>query len=344
MKDKYFTLPASADGIALAVAAYEPDNLADAVGIVQLVHGMVEHKTRYYSLMEWLTSKGYICVIHDHRGHGESVNDSVELGYMGRGGWKALIADTKIVGDWARAEYGTVGAPDTGTGKSRLPYTLFGHSMGSMVVRSYAKRYDDTIDRLIVCGSPSNNPAKGFGRVLAWVLGTFGGWHRRPKLLQNISFKGYNDRFSPENQRFVKAWTCSDLKVLEAVHNDPLCSFQFTTNGFYNLYGLMADCYGGRPAGKDNGKRCGEGPAKCHCCHCGRDRWLVSKPEMPIHFISGADDPCLHDEARFNSAVEFLRSRGYRNVSAKLYPGMRHQILNEKNKTVVWNDLLALLG
>ena len=106
----------------------------------------------------------------------------------------------------------------------------------------------------------------------------------------------------------------------------------------------MADCYGGRPAGKDNGKRCGEDPAKCHCCHCGRDRWLVSKPEMPIHFISGADDPCLHDEARFNSAVEFLRSRGYRNVSAKLYPGMRHQILNEENKDVVWNDLLALLG
>lgn len=321
MKDKYFTLPASADNIRLAVAIYEPDNLADAVGIIQIVHGMVEHKARYYSLMEWLTTKGFICVIHDHRGHGESANDSIELGYMGRGGWKALIADTKIVGDWARTEYGAGGAQDTGAGagKSRLPYTLFGHSMGSMVVRSYAKRYDDTIDRLIVCGSPSNNPAKGFGRALAWILGTFGGWHRRPKLLQNISFKGYNDRFSPENQRFVKAWTCSDLKVLEAVHNDPLCSFQFTTNGFYNLYGLMADCYGG-------------------------NRWLVSKPEMPIHFISGADDPCLHDEARFNAAVEFLRSRGYRNVSAKLYPGMRHQILNEKNKTVVWNDLLALLG
>ncbi|MCQ2154844.1 MAG: lysophospholipase [Bacteroidales bacterium] len=321
MKDKYFTLPASADGIALAVAVYEPDNLADAVGIVQLVHGMVEHKARYYSLMEWLTTKGYICVIHDHRGHGESVNNGVELGYMGRGGWKALVADTKIVGDWARAEYGAGGAQDTGTGtgKSRLPYTLFGHSMGSMVVRSYAKRYDDTIDRLIVCGSPSNNPAKGFGRALAWILGTFGGWHRRPDLLQNISFKGYNDRFSPENQRFDKAWACSDEKVLEAVHNDPLCTFHFTANGFYNLYGLMADCYGG-------------------------NRWLVSKPEMPIHFISGADDPCLHDEARFNSAVEFLRSRGYRNVSAKLYPGMRHQILNEKNKTVVWNDLLALLG
>ena len=321
MKDKYFTLPASADGIALAVAVYEPDNLADAVGIVQIVHGMVEHKARYYSLMEWLTTKGYICVVHDHRGHGESVNDSVELGYMGRGGWKALVADTKIVGDWARTEYGAGGAQDTGTGvgKSRLPYTLFGHSMGSMVVRSYAKRYDDTIDRLIVCGSPSNNPAKGFGRALAWILGTFGGWHRRPDLLQNISFKGYNDRFSPENQRFAKAWACSDEKVLETVHNDPLCTFHFTTNGFYNLYGLMADCYGG-------------------------NRWLVSKPEMPIHFISGADDPCLHNEARFNAAVEFLRSRGYRNVSAKLYPGMRHQILNEKNKTVVWNDLLALLG
>lgn len=332
MKKKHFILPASADNIALAVTAYEPDNLSDAAGIIQFVHGMMEHKERYYTLMEWFAERGYICVIHDHRGHGASINDDVEHGHMGHGGWKALIADTKIVGDWARKEYGCAGVSGNGSTKHRLPYTLFGHSMGSMVVRSYAKRYDNTIDRLIVCGSPSNNPAKVFGRALAWILGTFGGWHRRPDLLHNMSFKGYNNRFTPENQRFAKAWACSDLKVLEAVQNDPLCSFHFTTNGFYNLYGLMTDCYGGAPAG-----------TKCCACHktgC----WQVSKPNLPIHFISGADDPCLHDEARFNAAVEFIRNRGYRNVTSKLYPDMRHQVLNEVNKDVVWNDLLALLG
>lgn len=306
MKSRFFTLPSSADKLDLSVAVFEPEDLKGARGIFQLVHGMVEHKERYYGFIEWLVDKGYICVIHDNRGHGASINDKIELGYMGKGGWKALVEDVRIVGDWARASYGP------------MEFTLFGHSMGSMIVRSYLKRYDDTIDRLFVCGTPANNPAKGAGRVLAWILGTFGGWHKRPELLQRISFKGYNDKFPKEADEFEKAWSCSNHDVQVEMKKDPLCTFRFTANGFYNLYSLMADCY------------CPKG-------------WKLGRTGIPVHFIAGDMDPCHKDDKAYGEAVEFLRKRGYTNVSKKLYSGLRHQLINETGKMEVWNDILARL-
>ena len=297
-----FKLKASADGLDLSVALAEPQG--EARGVVQLVHGMCEHKERYFPFMEWLASKGYACIIHDHRAHGASVKSADDLGYMYDGGWKAMVKDVKVVGDWARVRY------------PGLEFTLFGHSMGSMVVRSYARRYDYSIDRLFVCGCPSDNPAKTVGRILAWLMGTLGGWRRRPGLLQKMSFGSYNKPFAKEG--FASAWVCSDRKVLEEYHKDPLCQFVFTTNGFYNLLGLMQDCY--NPYG-----------------------WRKDGLNIPVHFISGAEDPCRISDFDFRKAAQLMTRIGYTNVDCKLYVGMRHEILNETDHMKVWNDVLAQL-
>ena len=296
---KEFTLKSSADGLNLAVAVSEPLQAPRAV--VQIVHGMCEHKERYYAFMDWLAQRGFLCVIHDHRGHGASVKSPEDLGFMYDGGWRALVEDIKIVGDWARKEY------------PGLEFILFGHSMGSLAVRSYTKRYDDTIDGLFVCGSPSDNPAKGIGRLLALIAGLTNGGRKRPGLLQKMSFGAYNKPF--ENEGFASAWVCSDKSVLEAYHKDPLCQFVFTANGFANLLGLMQDCYSSKG-------------------------WRLANPSLPVHFISGAEDPCRTSDDDFLKAVEHMRSAGYRSVDYKLYPGMRHEILNETDHIAVWNDIL----
>jgi len=96
---KTLKLAASADDLELAVAVAEPEG--SAKGIVQLVHGMAEHKERYYDFMEFLASRGYVAVIHDQRGHGASVKSEKDLGYMYDGGWKAMVEDVKVVNDWA---------------------------------------------------------------------------------------------------------------------------------------------------------------------------------------------------------------------------------------------------
>lgn len=300
---KIFNLSASSDELQLSVMLTEPEGQAS--GIVQLVHGMCEHKERYIPFMEYLSSKGYICIIHDHRGHGASVKNPDDLGYMYEGGWRAMVEDIRVVCEWVRKEY------------PGLSLTLFGHSMGSMAVRSFAKRYDSMIDRLIVCGSPSDNPAKGAGKMLAGIIGFLRGERFRPQVLQNLSFGAYNKPFSHEP--YHSAWVCSDREVLEAYHKDPLCQYIFTANGFKNLLGLMADCYS-------------------------RKGWAMGSSSLPVHFISGSEDPCMISREAFDSSVKLMKDLGYGNTTFKIYEGMRHEILNESGKQTVWDDILKILA
>ncbi len=295
------------DGLELSLMVCTPDSgtetAASPKAIVQFSHGMCEYKERYLPFMEYLCSAGYICAIHDHRGHGASVRSGEHLGFFYEGGWKALVDDILLVNGYIRKEF------------PGLPLFLFGHSMGSMAVRSFTKRYDDRIDGLIVCGSPSKNPGAGAGRLLARIFSWAKGPEYRPKMIQRIGFDSFNDRFRNEGPN---SWICSDPEVVKAYNADGLCNYQFTANGFINLFGLMQDCYS--PKG-----------------------WKLGNSSIPVLFISGKDDPCRTSDKDFGKAVDAMRDAGYKNVSSVSYDGMRHEILNERNKEKVWQEVLETL-
>ena len=118
-----------------------------------------------------LCNNGYISVIHDHRGHGKSVKNASDLGYFYDDSGKAIIEDVHQVTTWMKERYG-----------EELPYHLFGHSMGSLVVRCYLKKYDDELDSLIVCGSPSENKAAKAAEFLAKTACKMGA-HKKRKVL-----------------------------------------------------------------------------------------------------------------------------------------------------------------
>lgn len=296
-------LKSPADGLGLSVLVREAEGLPKCT--VQIVHGMCEHKERYLPFMDFLASHGCTCVIHDNRGHGASVIDPEDLGYMYKGGWKAMVADIGAVASWISGAF---------PGRKR---NLIGHSMGSMAVRSFAKRHDEMIDSLFVVGSPSDNPVKGAGKLLASTISLLRGDRCRPAILQKLSFGSYNRRFSDEG--WNSAWVCSDKSILEEYHSDPLCQFRFTANGFSGLIGLMQDCYSLKG-------------------------WKMSNPGLPVHFLSGADDPCMISEKAMQKSMASMRRAGYGSVDCRLYPGMRHEILNETGKEEVWNDILGLLA
>ena len=276
-----------------------------AKGTVQLVHGMCEHKERYRAFMEFLVANGYNCIIHDHRGHGASVKSEEDLGYMYSGGWKALVSDIGTVMEYAREKF-----PGS-------PVKLLGHSMGSLAVRSFAKRHDELIDTLIVVGSPADNPMTGVGKLLADAVALVCGGHSRPKFLHALVLGSFNKAF--EDEGWPCGWVCSDKQILEEYHSDPLCTFRFTANGFSGLLGLMKDCY--NPKG-----------------------WKLANKALPVHFLSGAEDPCGGCSAKsMQHCVDVMKKAGYESVDMKLYTGMRHEILNEIGKEIVWNDILELL-
>lgn len=293
------TIPASADELQLSVIVKTP---AEPKAIIQIVHGMCEHKERYIPFMDYLVSLGFVCVIHDNRGHGESVKTNDDLGYMYDGGWRAMVEDVKVVNRWMRSQY-----PD-------LKCVLFGHSMGSLIVRSFIKRYDDLVDELFVCGSPSYNPASIIAKWICGLMVKCGAGHIRPMLIQKLAFDGFNKPYAKEG--YSSAWVCSDKEVLEAYHHDPLCTFTFTANGFYNLFALMRDCYAEKGGG-------------------------VKNPEMPVHFIAGAEDPCRISDKAFAQAVDKMKK--HYAVDSNLFGNMRHEILNETNKQEVWDYIVRIM-
>ena len=287
------TIPSQADGLPLSVCLAAPES-GTPKALVQLAHGMAEHKGRYLPFMEYLAEHGYAVLINDHRGHGD-------LGYFYEGGAEALVADLHQLTLWFRERF---------PGRRLF---LFGHSMGSLAVRVYRQRYDGDIDGLVVCGSPGRNPATGAGLALNRAMTAVKGERYISRMFVNMTTGSFN-KGNPKSGS-ANAWLSTNQDNVQKYDADPLCGFPFTLNGYRALLTLMRDAYRPVPA---------------------------AHPDLPVHFLSGAQDPCAPDEKGFNDAVQRLKGDGYRRVTARMYPDMRHELLNHANRMEVFEDLLAL--
>lgn len=305
MQKREFTLQSKYDNLALSCAEYtaEGGTQTNAKGVVQIVHGMCEYKERYEGFIDYLTQNGYIVFAHDHRGHGGSVTANENLGYFGDKKGEAIVDDAALVTDEIRRLY------------PGLSVTLFGHSMGSLVVRAYIQKYEEKIDKLIVCGSPSKNSLAGFGLMLNGVISAFRGEKYRSRLMANASTGGGDDKFPGEGKN---AWLTRDKTVVEKYNADEKCNFVFSCNGFSNLLHLVKNAYK-------------------------KKKYPAKHSDLPIFFMAGADDPVIGSEKKWLAAQQFLRDVGYKNVTGKSYPKMRHEILNELGKEEVYADALAFI-
>lgn len=299
MPDKY-VLISKHDELKIDVLHYQTTN---PKAVVVISHGMAEHKERYIPFMEYLNRNAYACIIHDHRGHGESAESKDDWGYFNDEDADAIVEDLALVIDSAKNLY-----PNS-------KVILFGHSMGSMVVRKYLKSYDAQIDALIVCGSPSYNPMSKMALVLISLMEKFKGKRYRSPLIQKLAFGSYSKGIEGDVE---ERWISYNPDNVEAYHKEEKDGFVFTLNGFKNLFTLMQDIY--------------------HCTN-----WKLENPDLPILFIAGEDDPVIISLDKYQEAVDFLRSIGYNDVTSKAYPKMRHEILNELDARTVFNDITEWL-
>ncbi len=273
-------------------------------GIVQIVHGMCEYKERYMPFMDYLAEEGFITVIHDNRGHGKSICSDEDLGFLYRNGGRGFVEDIAQLARITRQAY-----PDA-------PYFMLGHSMGSLGARMFVKEHDAEINGLIVCGSPCFNRFSSFASAIRSALSKKLGSHFRSDKIAGIMEDMFNKPFAREN--IPHAWICSDREVVEKYNSDPKCNFIFTLNGYEALLYLLKETY----SKKD---------------------WCVENPSLPIRFISGKNDPCMLSEKKFFKAIALMENVGYSSVSHRLFDGMRHEILNEKNNMLVYRDIAKTL-
>lgn len=288
------------DDLNLSVSIIEPKG--EAKGIVQISHGMAEHKERYYDFMKYLSENGYICVIHDHRGHGASVKDEKDLGYFYSENIDFIVDDLYKITKYIKNKY------------PNLKVTLFSHSMGTLVARNYLKKYDNEINKIILCGPPTKNSLSTVGIIIAKILNLFYKKNTPNKILNNMTFGNYNKKEKLEN-----GWISENIENVKKYNEDKLCGYIFTTNGFINLYKLMKKAFN-------------------------KKDWKLKNKELKLYVIAGENDPVIQNKIKFESLVKFLKEIGYRNVKSKLYKNMKHEILNEKDNKKVYEDILNFIN
>lgn len=296
----------SHDGVSsVSCMLYLPDG--PIKGVVQLVHGMAEHKERYTDFMAYLAQNGFACCIHDHLGHGSTMKNEEDRGYFGEpSGWRNLVMDTVRFCQLTQSR----------TELKGKPYFLFGHSMGSFVARLASVELGEVLDGAVYCGTCGENKAAPLAVKIVDGIIRRQGSHVRPKLIDTLMFGSYNKHFGPVYTG--KEWLSRNLAVGRVYVEDPLCGFCFTAAGFKDLLRLIIEC---NTAG-----------------------WYAALDDsLPVLLIAGDMDPVGDYGKSVVQVTRRLRGAGSADVTLKLYPGARHELLNEINNREVYADLLNWL-
>lgn len=131
---------------------YDSWRVDDAVGVVQLVHGVGEHRGRYRDLVRALNDAGYSVWADDHRGHGETGfeqhgGDLDRMGRLGPGGHRAAVDGVRRFTDVIRDVEG-----------ERMPLILLGHSWGSFLAQILVNRHPDEYDAVVLSAPVLRTP------------------------------------------------------------------------------------------------------------------------------------------------------------------------------------------
>ena len=273
----------------------------EPVAVLQIIHGIAEFIERYDDFAEYMTGLGYVVVAEDHMGHGQSINDGGVQGYF-HGGWFRAVADSYTLLTITREEF-----PD-------IPYILFGHSMGSFMARTILCKYPASgITAAVICGTgwqPRNflPPVIKICDMICKRVGE----EKPSNMLQNLVFGGYNKKV--EHPRTPFDWLSRDSKMVDAYIDHPLC-------GFTASCGLLRDMLKGISYIED--------PASLS----------AMQKELPILFIAGGDDPVGSYGTGVTQAAREFRKAGMQDVTQKIYPLCRHEILNEINRKDIYRDI-----
>ena len=302
MRDEFY-FPSKDGNTEIHTIEWKPDKEVKAV--LQLCHGMVEYIGRYDEFAQFLCDKGYYVVGNDHLGHGKSVQAKSEYGFFNE-----KYGNVCVLGDIHTLRQRTAKKhPD-------VPYFMLGHSMGSSLLRQYIEMYGNGLAGVVLMGTVEDHSKAAllFGKRLCRIMAAFRGWHYRSKLVDDLAIGGYNKKFKPA--RTQADWITSDYERLEKYATDPLCTFRFTVNAYYNMF-----------LGMINMQR--------------KESVYMIPKGLPVLFVSGAEDPVGGFGKGVRKIYEKYRVAGIQDVALRLYTGDRHEILNETDRQQVYEDLLG---
>ena len=270
----------------------------EPLGVLQIVHGMAEYIDRYDNFAKYMTEHGFNVIGHDHLGHGYSVSDEHDYGFFAEeNGDKIIIEDMHSVTQYAREKW------------EELPNFILGHSMGSFCLRQYLTKYSNDVFGAIIMGTgwiPS--AAALLGKTIATNTCKSKGSHTVNPLLIKLTLEPYNKPFAPT--RTNCDWLSRDEKQVDLYVNDKLCGFDFTAGAYKDFFTILEKI--------------------------AKNRQLIGmRKSLPILITSGSVDPVGGKKACEKLNAQYKRC-GIDDVTLKLWENDRHEILNELDKSDVY--------
>lgn len=292
------------DDILLKSICWQKEELLLPKGIILIVHGMAEHIRRYTEFALFLANNDFIVYGYDQRGHGLTSKSVEEIGYMNTANsFTSLADDLEKMLNFIS------------NSNPNLPIYIIGHSMGSFVVQYFLMHKEHRLQGVILSGS-NGNPGFviNFGILMANMILFFRGPKYRSKLMDNLIFGNFNKKYRLPKNFFN--WLSRDEKVVKDYYEDEMCGALFTISFFKDfLKGLK---------------------------HLSKNYHLISK-DLPIYIISGSKDPVGKYGKGTTRLYKDLLKQNIQDVKMRLYPGGRHEILNEINKEEVYQNILEWL-
>ena len=271
---------------------WEPDG-GSVRAVLQICHGVAEHIARYDAFARYLNGLGIAVVGHDHLGHGLSLPEGGTPVYFGESNtWNTVVDDTYVLHQRIRLWY-----PD-------VPLCIMGHSMGSFLTRTYLIRYPGTVKAAIIMGTGWQPKAViAGGMAVAKAVGAVVGENGTSDLVTNLAFGAYNKLFAPN--RTSCDWLSADEGNVDAYMADPLCGADATVGLFRQML---------------SGIRFNQKLSNLR----------QMDPRIPVLFVAGEKDPVGDCGNGVRRTYQEFRRAGVQDCTLKLYPGLRHEILNEK--------------
>lgn len=273
---------------------------------VVIITGMEEYLLRYDDFANYLNSQGFNVYGVDHYGQGDSVNDEKELGIVPRSFFSKMVRNVDDLVKRVRKENG-------------LPTYIFAHSMGSFMLQDFIQRFSKDADKVVICGTngPNGAGAYKFGYPIARFIAKCRGENRKAKFLASLAVGAYSK--SIKHRKTPVDWLSYNEDNNQRYLEHPKCGYG-SSNGFY------------RELLKGNRRLYNK-------------KFMVKiRKDLPIFLIAGIEDPVGAKGKGPTKLAELYKKYGLTNVELKLYDHMRHEILNEPDHKVVYEDVVNFLN
>lgn len=295
------------------------DNITDIHGyiwdtkkpnaVVVFLHGMMEHAERYENLANELNKNNIIFTGIDILGHGKSVKSKKHYGYIAKKNpEKVLVDDLHQMILLIKDKY------------KDLPVILMAHSFGSFISRNYIQQYDDEINSAIFIGTGymsklSTSIDKNLTKLISII-------HGSDYYISNYLYSKTNitmGKHFKEKDLFPACWINKNPKKLLENMNPEYSKHKFTCNAYKTMFQLIKTA---------NSKNLSKKIRK----------------DLKILLLSGSDDAV----GNFGKDIEIIKNTykqaGIKNVSSKIYKGMRHDILNDDDGHIVHKDIIDYIN